>query len=311
MTQAGHLSEAQTQQAIDQAAQIQSMERVNFVGGEPFLHSGILASACRRAREHGLRASATTSAYWATTEARAIEVLAPLAEAGLDRIIISYDDPHAAFLREKNITNAYRAARTLGVFAKIAVVVEPGCRIDKNYMASLLGIPIEGDETGEIYETTTNSTGRAREDVSEEQFEKRRLAGNVYRGPCFSILRQISVLPTGQITAGCGVIPFRPQLQIGNLNDDSIGSAVAGAYQNWLHKWIAFEGPVAILEEITAGTEDEVTAETFDGICQACDILFTNSRYLERLQAALPGKIPSLMSQEKVYTALGLFEAPV
>ncbi len=172
MTQAGHLPEAQVQQAIDQAAQIHSMERVNFVGGEPFLHQGILESACRHAREHGLRASATTSAYWATTEVRAIEVLAPLAEAGLDRIIISYDDPHAAFLREKNIVNAYRAARTLGVFAKIAVVVEPGCRIDKNYMASLLGLPLEGDETGEIYETTINSTGRAREDASEEQFEE-------------------------------------------------------------------------------------------------------------------------------------------
>lgn len=310
MQQVGHLQEAEILRAIDEVARCGSITRVNFVGGEPLLHPEIVEHGCAHARSLGLEASITTSAFFAKTDERAERTLAPLARAGLTRIIISYDDPHAKFLPEKFVVNACRAARRLGLHVKISVVIEPGCRIDAAYMARLLELPEGGDENVHVYEVAINSTGRALDGVDEAERRERRQERRAFRGPCNSMLRQISVGPEGDISPCCGVIPPRPQLKIGTLEDDAVDGVVAAAYQNLLYKWIAFEGPIAVLSQITADTDNPVCEEDFDGNCNACNVLFTTPEYGRLLNAALPGKAASLAVQEAVLTVLDLFRPP-
>jgi hypothetical protein len=310
MHQAGHLGEDEVLRAIDEAARCDSITRVNFVGGEPLLFPKLVEHGCARAKSLGLAASVTTSAFWAKTDARADLTLAPLVRAGLTRVIISYDDPHAAFLAEKYVVNACRAARRLGVHVKIPVVIEPGSKIDAAYMARLLDLPEDGDKDIHIYEIAINSTGRALEGADEAERRARRQERRAFRGPCDSMLRQISVSPEGNISPCCGVIPPRPQLNVGSLNDNSVDHAVAEAYQNTLYKWISFEGPIAILCEITANTGNPLSDEDFDGNCNACDVLFTTPEYGRLLREALPAKAESLAVQEAVYTVLDMFKPP-
>ncbi|HEX2252431.1 MAG TPA: hypothetical protein VHQ65_04090, partial [Thermoanaerobaculia bacterium] len=68
--------------------------------------------------------------------------------------------------------------------------------------------------------------------------------------------------------------------------------------------WLAMEGPVAILRQITADLPEPLRDEDFDGICAACATLHGTPEYLERMERALPAKLPSLRFQEQVFGIL-------
>ncbi len=310
MTFIAHLSAEEILAAIDDAARIDSVGRLDFVGGDPFLHPDIMERAFRHARSYGIGSAVVTSAFWATTEARALSLLTPLAAAGLERLTISYDDQHAEYLKESSVVHAYRAAKELGLEVKIAVVVGPDTRIDGAYIARLLGLPEGGGGQAHIYETFINSTGRALENISEEEMERRRASARGYKGPCLSMLRQFSVNPDGKVLACCGVIPYRDGLGIGELGKESLDTMIRNAYADPVMQWLAFEGPVAMLRQITAGTERPCVDDDFDGICNACDVLFGNPRNVELLHKALPGKMQSLNVQAAVLGALDIFTPP-
>ncbi len=308
--QLGHLGLEYIIRAVDDASQLEGLTRVNFVGGEPLLFPEVVEAGCYHAKQRGLDASITTSGHWAKSLRHAEKTLLPLVSAGLTRIIVSYDDPHAEFLSDKHIINAYQASCKLGLHIKIAIAVEPNSKINSAYVAQLLGVPIGGNKQVQIYETAINSTGRAVEGVGEQERIERRQTDRAYRGSCESILRQISIHPKGDITICCGVLPLREQLRIGNIREDALNDRVSEAYQKSLFKWIAFEGPVAILRQITADTNNPLYDDDFDGICHACDVLFTNPKYMRLLQAMLPSKLHSLRVQEVVYTALNSIRQP-
>jgi hypothetical protein len=70
------------------------------------------------------------------------------------------------------------------------------------------------------------------------------------------------------------------------------------------------EGPAAILRQITADLPEPLREEDFDGICAACATLHGTPEYLERMQQALPAKLPSLRFQEQVSEILYGASAP-
>ena len=118
---------------------------------------------------------------------------------------------------------------------------------------------------------------------------------------------QVSVTPAGKIHPCCGVLPFHEDMAIGDLNKDSMSTAITRAYADDVMKWIAFEGPVALLRQITADTEQPLHDEDFDGICTACDRLFSSPDLLQLMRAHLPGKKPTLALLEEVYGAVNFY----
>ncbi len=308
MEQSGHLDGTAMLRLVDGAA-LEGIERINFIGGDPFLHADLMERALRQARAHGIGGSATTSAYWAPTPERARAILEPLVDAGLGRIIIYYDDMHADFLKLKHVVNGYKAARALGIEVHIAVVIAPDSRIDAAYMHDALGA---GQDPGlTIYETAINSTGRAVEAADEDAQAARRQAKQVYRGPCLSALRHFSVTPEGRVLACCGVLPFHEEMVVGDVNKDGLGDAVRRAYDDAILKWIAFEGPVALLCEITADSEKPFLADDFDGVCHACDVLYSSPELLQRLRDHLPRKKATLDLMQAAFEAIGFYRPPV
>lgn len=307
----GHLELEQVLQLIEEASQVKSVDTISFVGGEPFLHREIIEEATRRAVEKGLRTGITTSGFWATAIDKALQLLRPLAVAGLTTITFSYDDPHAEYVSQQNIVNGARAAMNLGIRTFIAVVVEPGARINAAYMRQLFGEHSYDDKLLRIYETAVTSTGRAADEASESRRQARRQSPLVYRGPCLSILRQFSVHSNGRILPCCGVIPSQPlELMLSNENQHNLADAIRDAYDSPVFRWIAFEGPIAILKRLTAETDHPLRDEDFDGVCNACDLLFSSPLYRKLLTEFIPLKEPSLEFQECLYSELGLFERP-
>jgi|GEM_PF-1136832 len=310
MTQAGCLALPDVERAIRDAAGIPEMSAVHMIGGDPFLLPNLMLSAIRIARSHGLAAAATTSAFFAKSRERALAILTPMAEAGLGELTISYDDMHAAFVPERFIVHAVEALRTVGIPFLVAVTRDPGARIDAAYMRNVLGVR-EGDESEKVYEVTANSTGRAADLADGDGRAERCLQPGVYRGACHSVLQNFQVTDQGRILPCCGVLPPTEEMVLGEVNGPGgLRGAVERAYDDPLWKWIAFEGPVSLLCQVTAGDPAPLKPEDFDGICQACDRLFNDPALLARARAALPGKRGALAAQEMVLAALGKFQPP-
>lgn len=311
MSREGHLDLDEILQAIDDASRLPSMRRLEFVGGDPFMHADLMLVATRHARERGFHTvGAVTSAYWAGSAERARRELEPLAEAGLSVLTISFDDMHAEFVRSKVVGNAYRAARDLGLLTKVAVTLQPGCSIDRAAVLDILGAGEDDAGTLIVYETFINSVGRAKSSASSADLAARRRDERVYRGGCGSVLRNFSVTADRYVEPCCGVIPYQSALSSGRLGERPLDEMILEACDDPVLKWLAFEGPVEILKQITRDDAVPAIDEDFDGICTACEALFSSPGNLEKLQAALPDKQHSLAIQELIYRAAGLFDPP-
>ena len=311
MSKEGHLSMDEVIGSIDEAARVPGMSKLEFVGGDPFLHTDLILAATRHARGLGFTTvGAVTSAFWAGSLDRARRELKPLAEAGFDVLTISFDDMHAEFVQPKVVVNAYQAAKELGILVKVAVTLEPGCDVDRAYVLNLLEVEDEDPKSLVIYETFVNSVGRAKTSATPDQLEARRKDDRVYRGPCASVLRNFSVTADRYIEPCCGVIPFQSELSIGTLGEKPLDEMIFDAFDDPVMKWLAFEGPVAMMKYITRDDETPAVDEDFDGICMACEVLFSSPDNVAKMHAAIPEKLQSLEVQELVYRAADMFDSP-
>jgi MoaA/NifB/PqqE/SkfB family radical SAM enzyme len=307
MFQGGHLSAEDIHLSIRQAAQLPTMEIVHFVGGDPMLHLELIADAVALASSLGLRTGITTSAFWAKSPAQARETLGRLRAAGLTELTLSYDDAHSAFVPLSFIRNALTAARDCGLLVRIAVVVEAAPRITA---ASLrIDLDLQNDHTIKIYETVVNSTGRA-EDVDRETRTKRARHAEVYRGPCDSVLRTVLVDHNGGIRPCCGVLPQYETMKVGNILEEGIETAMRDAADDPLYRWIKLEGPVVVLATVTAADPVPMLAEDFDGICTACDRIFSSPEMLSRVRAAAELRRDRIEACEIVLDRLGSETVP-
>ena len=283
MFHGGHLSAEDVHLSIRQAAQIPTMEIVHFVGGDPMLHPELVTDAVALTASLKLRAGITTSAFWAKSPARASEIMRRLRASGLTEITLSYDDAHAEFVPLNFIANALTAARDCGLLVRIAVVVEGNLRVTAASLRADLGL--QCDQSINIYETVANSTGRAA-DVDVEIRTKRARHAKVYRGPCDSVLHTVSVDHNGGIRPCCGVLPHYDTSKVGSILEEGIELAMRAAADDPLYRWIKLEGPVTILAAVTANDPVPMRVEDFDGICTACDRIFSSREMLARVRAA-------------------------
>lgn len=301
MFQQGHLSLDQVKQAISEAATVPSIELLHFVGGDPFLHADIMAEAIGHGRAHGLGAGATTSAYWAKTPARATSILRPLVEAGLTELTISYDDAHAAFVRLETVVNAVRAALAFGLKLRINVTIGPDSTLTAALLRERLGLTERPDV--KVYETEINATGRALESGLASSAPAPDPAARAR--PCLSVLRSFTVTHEGDIHPCCGVLPHYDGLRIGRLDDGGLRPAIDRAYNDPLFKWLAFEGPAAILNDVRG---DDLSAH--QGLCAACDCIFRDPDMLEKVRARAEQQRDRIAAYEFAYRAAGLYAPP-
>jgi len=84
----------QIRRIFDQGQALGSVESVSFEGGEPFLYYGPLVEGVQQARARGWKTEVISNAYWATSLEDALVWLRPLAQAGLDDLLVSEDDYH-------------------------------------------------------------------------------------------------------------------------------------------------------------------------------------------------------------------------
>jgi hypothetical protein len=113
-SQGGTMSEELVMQILGQAEELGSIEWIYFEGGEPFLFYDLLCRGVRLANERGFRVGIVTNAYWATTEAKALEYLQPFAGV-VEDLSISNDIYHGSGDGPGETLIARQAAEHLGI----------------------------------------------------------------------------------------------------------------------------------------------------------------------------------------------------
>lgn len=99
---------------LDEAADLGTIEWIYFEGGEPFLDYALLLWGVKEAHQRGFKVGIVSNAYWAETEAHALEKLRPFAGLVAD-LSISDDAYHGAKDGPRETTMARQAARELGI----------------------------------------------------------------------------------------------------------------------------------------------------------------------------------------------------
>ena len=122
--QKGTLTISQLDEILDQAQQVPSIRSVFFEGGEPFLYYALLKHGVERAKEMGYTVGIVSNAYWATSEADAVQWLKPLA-GKIDSLSVSSDLYHWNEELAEHAETARAAAEELGINIGVIAIAQP------------------------------------------------------------------------------------------------------------------------------------------------------------------------------------------
>jgi hypothetical protein len=134
--QNGTMTLADIQHILTQAAEQGTVKTIFFEGGEPFLYYATLLKGVQEVVRCGFSSGIVTNAYWATSEADALEFLRPFAGL-LSNLTISSDLLHWSIPLSQQSRNAMRAAEVFGIPTGMISVARP----DKETPLSPAGLP--------------------------------------------------------------------------------------------------------------------------------------------------------------------------
>lgn len=121
----GTFTPGQIETVLDQAKDLNTVDRIYFEGGEPFLFYPLLIHGIRQARLRGFSVGVVTNGFFATSHENGRLFLEPLAELGIDDLSISDDPFHSENRDENPAKRAFAAAREMGLAASI-LALNPG-----------------------------------------------------------------------------------------------------------------------------------------------------------------------------------------
>jgi hypothetical protein len=219
---------------------------VSFTGGEPFLVYGLLRGLTAHASSRGLLNEAVTNCNWATNRKRALELLSPLKDTGLDTLNMSVDDFHQEMIPLERVRNCYEAAEWLELKPVLMIAVKKDSVITADRIGEILDDPsiqVLGGEkvptpSALVMETHFTPVGRG-EKISENELRRIRVESE----PCRQVLTDIGVRPNGDVMPCCGPLGAQGDAVIGNLEEESLRELLDRAWLNPRLRGIYETGP--------------------------------------------------------------------
>jgi hypothetical protein len=126
----GTFGVVQLRAALEETAQIGTIDSVFFEGGEPMLYFPLLAEGLRTAKRLGLTTGVVTNGYWATSREDARIWLQALQEAGLDSLTLSDDPLHYEDAAGTHSSRVQAAAKELNMPADVICTQRPTVEVD-------------------------------------------------------------------------------------------------------------------------------------------------------------------------------------
>jgi hypothetical protein len=288
----GLLDSATAVQALAEAAR-HPLRWVMLFGGEPFLTYSLLLELARASRRlTGASVSVFTNAFWATSPSRALALLKPLVDSGVNRLYLSLDSYHADYVSPGKVATAALAAGLLGLEVAVDAKLPPGLSVDDVDDPAVRQTRIIIDEfkrkTGlPVAAEPFRGTGRAAGlcGCPAEDLSVCRLPS--YLGDSLAAPLGVEIHPGGEVCLCAG-------LSLGNLESRSLGD-ILSSYDPDRHPVIGpllRGGPGALLEmAVDRGRLEPGVLSSPMTRCRAC--------YVAR--AALQCEFPEVLQPSHCY----------
>lgn len=281
--------------------------QIAFTGGEPFLDFRKLERGIYLADKYHMDSSAATSCYWASDYCRAIDLLGRLRGAGLNRLSISTDDFHLAYVPFRFVKNAIQAASYLDLKVEIQCVVTAKTVINRSYLIEQLKSEKAENPTRtkiSIMETNVLPLGRALRSIKREELStscEQRLAQ-----PCPFVIRSPAVTPDGLVSACCGFGAtnrngFDSMFLAGNLQEEGLNKIIERIENDLLFNYLSIDGPYSLMKLLQKEFNFAGSAR-YGSICDVCHSL-TDERVREALGKVLPKTKTSILLKKKALKA--------
>lgn len=227
----------QAKRYIDEAAD-NGARWVSFTGGEPFLVYDLLRHLTAYTTSKGLLCEAVTNCNWATSNEKALRLLSPLRDAGLDTLNMSVDDFHQEVIPLERVRNCFEAAKRLELRPVLMIAVSQKSDITAYGIRDVLNDPdiqVLGAEklpnpSALAVETHFTPVGRG-----EETLRHMLKLVRVEAEPCRRALTDIGVRPGGDVMPCCGPLGTQRDAAIGNLEAEDLSEMLEKAWKDpWL-----------------------------------------------------------------------------
>ena len=273
------MSPQQAENYIRQIPQLRNVEKLlHFGGGESTLFRDEFKAIVSLGKKYGLRVSMVTNSSWAKSQEEADCFMAELAERGMMSVQISVSKFHQEQLTIDHVIRAIRACKKSGVM----VVVRP--IIIKSYMAAdiLRGIPIDVLEGVRIATSQCMAVGRAREQVSEDDYFYKNLA---YLG-CHNTL-YLTIRQDGSVYPCCSGSDITDSLCLGNADKESLADILTRAELDPLLNILFFQGTRYLAEILRDYKGIDFTKKRYSSICELCNDMFLDNNIAKEVRLAV------------------------
>lgn len=260
------------------------LKHVSITGGEPFLRLDLLRKCLSILRATGKRLSVVTSAHWATTPARAQQVLDRAIGGERDvEIWLSLDPHHREFLPASSYGNAIDAAHALGLKVGIKAVFTKDPQEGTQFVQETISTECLA-KVQEICLQPLFVLGRAQgfaEDLGSES--------SLPEGLCGKCAPHIN--EDGQVIACCGVFDTEKEnpLNLGNARREDLGALLDKSDRDWLIQAIRTLGPARMARLLAEDASEPAAEEGYlpHDICSLCDKIMGSPERVSALRARL------------------------
>jgi hypothetical protein len=240
-------------------------DTVSFTGGEPLLYPQEIIRLTREAHHRGLHSAVVTGAGWVANERRAQETIGALAEAGLKRMTISWDEYHEEHSPRWRAVTLARIATEKGIEVRVTVVVRAGgCSTE--YQEGFDGLPVALQFTRPI------RLGAAAT-LPDDHFY---WTQEPPHGPCSAVLKPL-IDCDGTVYACCGPSLYSHRsspLILGHAEREPLDQILRRAQEDPILEVIALVGPYGLyrlLQEAgLVGTSGYQPRQRYSSICDLC-----------------------------------------
>lgn len=228
--------------------ELEKFKEINGIfisGGEPFLYIEDLIQLVENATKLNKISHVVTNGFWAKDIVGAQEIIAPLAQAGLDRMSVSCDQYHLNWMPFDNVDNAVKVATKFGIQVRIAATYL------KKHENEWLKKRFKG-KIG-VFEQELTPFGRARVKIPLSNFSKHGINKFLDGSYCEAITTPVIEVNGAVHACPCGSLAVKDTnnpLILGNAYKTPLPEILARAGSNYLFVTLATYDAFKVLIKI-------------------------------------------------------------
>lgn len=254
---------------MQEAAALAQGEPLEFsiTGGEPFLDFELLRAVIAHGTELGAIMSCVTNASWASSPAKARELLQTVKDDGLRLLAISTSRFHQQFIKVKRVETALAAARDTGIECVLKFVHGRSDALDPEQVTSWA----RGAGAQHVELLPLMPSLRAGATVPEPEYAR---APGLPQGACPGAI--INIAESGEAYTCCTPGAITDFLSLGNVHELPLERIRDRFYLNGRQQILRGRGPAFFAEKVQARGHGDRLRASYGSVCDLCTHIATD-----------------------------------